>query len=216
MFRESIPMVVRMLPCQGVLGCCCFPSIFICSWRHQEWGQFSRTAVLTAPIASSTAALRHRCQCCWGIGVAAATTMAAMATFKVEQPTHLQRRGIISDTALEELSAHSALGPIYAFYIAAIMECNTCSGYHRGWWRQCHCCSNNNSSNGGNSISNNNKNNRDSNWLQQSQQINYRSETLSSAKVKDNVIVDKQFSAILSKLMDRQLSYLWTNNCLLW
>ena len=170
--------------------------------------------MLTAPIASSTAALRHRCQCCWGIGVAAATTMAATATFKVEQPTHLQRRGIISDTALEELSAHSALGPIYAFYIAAIMECNTCSRYHRGRWRQCRCCGNN-SSNGGNSTSNNNKNNRDINRLQQSQQINCHSDTLSLAKVKDKVIVDKQFSAILSKLMDRQLSYLWTNNCLL-
>ena len=70
-------------------------------------------------------------------------------------------------------------------------------------------------SNGGNSTSNNNKNNRDINRLQQSQQINCHSDTLSLAKVKDKVIVDKQFSAILSKLMDRQLSYLWTNNCLL-
>ena len=124
---------------------------------------------------------------------------------------HLQRRGIISDTALEELSAHSALGPIYAFYIAAIMECNTCSRYHRGRWRQCRCCGNN-SSNGSNSTSNNNKNNRDINRLQQSQQINCHSDTLSLVKVKDKVIVDKHFSAILSKLMDRQLSYLWTNN----
>ena len=56
--------------------------------------------MLAALIASSAAALRHRCQCCWGIGMAAATTMAATATFKAEQPTHLQRWGIISDTAL--------------------------------------------------------------------------------------------------------------------